>query len=269
MYPPPSRPASLYVRVVWDRPRTHADRQKIRSKYDHITDPLLAAIKKELASIVSRLHRLDLEKAVDPMSGISGTSLYMKDLVDKLNFVKTGLLSNFAPEIAQPWFASCLTRDALAEFLFDRVPEIVKYVIRTFVLHSSIAKPLGESGKLQLATDMAELEFSLNAFLADASQGKRGGNLEHIGEEYKALRAMRFVVSVLPAHVVNDAVDRSCFSRMDRWRCLSALRGSRRSSCSIIFSFGRHCHFHTHFTGGRKQSMYAGSMSILRRRRCR
>lgn len=52
---------------------------------------------------MSRLHRLDLQKAADPMAGMSGTSLYMKDLVDKLNFVKTGLLSNLAPEIVQPW----------------------------------------------------------------------------------------------------------------------------------------------------------------------
>jgi len=73
----------------------------------------------------------------------------------------------------------------------DRVPGIVKHVIRTFVLHASIAKPLGEGGKLQLTTDMAELEFSLNAFLADGSQSKRDGSLESIGEEYKALRAMR------------------------------------------------------------------------------
>lgn len=77
--------------------------QKIRSEYDHIVDPLQSAIKKELAGIVSRLHRLDLQKAIDPMSGMSGTSLYMKDLVDKLNFVKTELLSNFAPEIVRPW----------------------------------------------------------------------------------------------------------------------------------------------------------------------
>ncbi|KAF8556095.1 hypothetical protein OG21DRAFT_1506874 [Imleria badia] len=147
---------------------------KIRTRYDQIVDPLQSAIKKELASIVSRLHRLDLQKAIDPMSGMSGTSLYMKDLVDKLNFIKTGLLSNFAPEIVRPW-----------------VPGIVKYVIRIFVLHASIAKPLGESGKLQLATDMAELEFSLNAFLADGLQSKRSGSLESIGDEYKALRAMR------------------------------------------------------------------------------
>ena len=89
------------MNAVRDYRRVHLHRQKIRSRYDQIVDPLLGAIKKELAGIVSRLHRLDLQKAIDP--GISGTSLYMKDLVDKLNFVKTGLLSNFAPEIVRPW----------------------------------------------------------------------------------------------------------------------------------------------------------------------
>lgn len=91
------------MNAVWDSRRIHLYGQKIRSRYDHIVDPLLTAIKKELAGIVSRLHRLDLQKVTDPMSGLSGTSLYMKDLVDKLNFVKTGILSNFAPEIVRPW----------------------------------------------------------------------------------------------------------------------------------------------------------------------
>ncbi|KAF9245062.1 Golgi transport complex subunit 5-domain-containing protein [Melanogaster broomeanus] len=147
---------------------------KIRAVYDQVVDPLLTAIKRELAAIVARLHRLDLQRVIDPMAGMAGTSLYMKDLVDKLNFVKTGILSNFAPEVTRTW-----------------TPTIVKFVIRIFVLHASIAKPLGEGGKLQLTTDMAELEFSLNAFLADGPQNKRGGNLENLGEEYKILRAMR------------------------------------------------------------------------------
>ena len=68
---------------------------------------------------------------------------------------------------------------------------IVKYVIRTFILHISIASPLGESGKLQMASDMTSLEFALNAFIADNAQNKRGGNLELIGDEYRVLRAMR------------------------------------------------------------------------------
>lgn len=71
---------------------------------------------------------------------------------------------------------------------------IVKYVIRVFVLHISIASPLGESGKLQMASDMTGLEFALNAFIIDNTQNKRGNHLEAIGEEYRALRAMRCVL---------------------------------------------------------------------------
>jgi conserved oligomeric Golgi complex subunit 5 len=74
----------------------------------------------------------------------------------------------------------------------DRVMSIVKSVIRTFVLHVSIANPLGESGKLQLTSDMTELEFALSAFLVDNPQSKKGGNLESVGDGYRALRAMRY-----------------------------------------------------------------------------
>jgi conserved oligomeric Golgi complex subunit 5 len=75
-----------------------------------------------------------------------------------------------------------------------RVMSIVKFVIRTFVLHVSIAKPLGESGKLQLTSDMTELEFALSAFMVENPQSKRGGNLEDAGDDYRALRAMRSVL---------------------------------------------------------------------------
>lgn len=73
-----------------------------------------------------------------------------------------------------------------------RVISIVKHAIKTFAMHISIASPLGESGRLQMASDMTGLEFALNQFMADSTQqNKRGGNLESIGDEYKALRAMR------------------------------------------------------------------------------
>jgi conserved oligomeric Golgi complex subunit 5 len=74
----------------------------------------------------------------------------------------------------------------------------VRFVIRTFVLHISIAKPLGESGKLQLTRDMAELEFALSAFMVANLQGKRGGDLGSVGEDYHVLRAMRYGFFPLP-----------------------------------------------------------------------
>lgn len=80
----------------------------------------------------------------------------------------------------------------------SRTIPIVKYVITTFVLHASIAKPLSETGKLQLTSDMTELEFALSAFMADKTQGKRGGDWDSVGDEYRALRAMRYVLPAPP-----------------------------------------------------------------------
>jgi hypothetical protein len=79
--------------------------QKLHVTYDSIVDPLLTAIRRELASIVSRLHRVDLQKAMGPMAGMAGPSLYMKDLADKLNYVKTQIFTNFSSDATQSWYA--------------------------------------------------------------------------------------------------------------------------------------------------------------------
>ncbi|KAG2099132.1 Golgi transport complex subunit 5-domain-containing protein, partial [Suillus cothurnatus] len=121
--------------------------KKLHVTYDSIVDPLLTAIRRELASIVSRLHRVTCRRPWARWQAWLGQAY--------------AIFTNFSSDATQSWVLS-----------------IVKYVIRIFVLHASIAKPLGESGKLQLTTDMTELEFT-----------KRG--LEVAGEEYKMLRAMR------------------------------------------------------------------------------
>ena len=64
--------------------------------------------------------------------------------------------------------------------------------MKAFILHVSITKPLTESVKLQLTTDMTELEFSLSAFMVNGSQqAKRGVNLDVVGDDYRRLRALR------------------------------------------------------------------------------
>jgi hypothetical protein len=87
----------------------------------------------------------------------------------------------------------CFLTIAIDLFVGLRLMSIVTFVIRSFVLHVSITRPLGEGGKLQLTSDMMELEFALNAFLTDNSQSKKGANLESVGDDYHALRAMRCV----------------------------------------------------------------------------
>ncbi|KAJ7874696.1 Golgi transport complex subunit 5-domain-containing protein [Mycena olivaceomarginata] len=149
--------------------------ENIHQAYQRLVDPILVAIRRELGAIIAKLHRIDFSKPADPMAGMSGASFYMKDLVDKLSFIKVEILSKYSVgDAGREWINS-----------------IVKFVIRTFVLHVSIAKPLGESGKLQLTSDMTELEFALSAFMAESGPSKRGGSLESVGDDYRILRAMR------------------------------------------------------------------------------
>ena len=94
----------------------------------------------------------------------------------------------------------------------------MKNVLRTFVLHVSIAKPLGESGMLQLTGDMTELEFALSAFISDGNSqsGKSGVSLDAIGEDYRALRAMRYLFVFISVHEFaadSTRADPFCFLR--------------------------------------------------------
>ncbi|KDQ57683.1 hypothetical protein JAAARDRAFT_156584 [Jaapia argillacea MUCL 33604] len=150
--------------------------ESIHGTYDRIVDPLLNAIKRELASVIAKLHRNDFSAAPDPMSGMGGSaSMYMKELTEKLSFIKLEILSKFN----------------VGQGGRERIISIVKYVLRTFVLHISIAKPLGESGKLQIISDMTELEFGLSAFMTDSQTRRRGADWGSVGDEYRSLRAMR------------------------------------------------------------------------------
>lgn len=161
--------------------------QRLHETFNKIVDPLLASIRREVAAITAKLHRMDFGAAFDPtssmgMGGGGGASPYMKDLVEKLTFVRTEVLAQYnVPDVSREWVVS-----------------LVRSAIRTFVLHASIAKPLGESGKLQLTTDMTEFEFALSAFMADKTQqNKRGADWDAVGPDYRALRAMRYVPSLI------------------------------------------------------------------------
>ncbi|KAL7281218.1 hypothetical protein ACG7TL_004526 [Trametes sanguinea] len=157
---------------------------KLHDTFDRIVDPLLSAIRRELGAIIAKLHRMDFSDKADPMAAMGGgPSPYMKDLIEKLTFVKNEILDLYnVPEVSRQWADGVRGR---------RVLSIVRFVIKTFVLHASIAKPLGENGKLQLTTDMTELEFGLSAFMSEKTQSKRGADWDAVGGDYRALRGMR------------------------------------------------------------------------------
>lgn len=70
--------------------------QNLKRSFERIIDPLLAAIRRELGAIIAKLHHLDFSDTLDPLSAMGGgPSLYMKDLVEKMTFVKAEILSQF------------------------------------------------------------------------------------------------------------------------------------------------------------------------------
>ncbi|GJJ06135.1 hypothetical protein Clacol_000324 [Clathrus columnatus] len=147
-------------------------------------EPLLLAIRREISSIIARVHRVDFGKLLETASpGMGGATAYMKELVEKLSFIRKEILNRFnLGEVSNEWTV-----------------HIAKHALKTFVYHVSIVKPLSEGGKLQLTTDMAEIEFALNAFML--KQGQKSTKLEALGNEYRALRALRPLLFLDNAHL--------------------------------------------------------------------
>ncbi|CUA67712.1 Conserved oligomeric Golgi complex subunit 5 [Rhizoctonia solani] len=149
--------------------------KKIEVQCEGISGPLLTAIRRDLGLVLARMHRVDFSKSFEAMApGMGGgASTYMKELTAKLGFLRNEVFSKFSVnEVVQDWTIN-----------------VAKNVIRTFVLNASIIKPLGEAGKLQLTSDMTELEFTLGSFVADPS--RRTGSLDILGDDYRVLRALR------------------------------------------------------------------------------
>ncbi|OCF41801.1 hypothetical protein I317_04407 [Kwoniella heveanensis CBS 569] len=177
-----------FVGKVWEILSPSVD--LLETTYRRITDSLDAALRKEFSSILSRIHKVDFSKPMDPMLiGSGGGSPYMQDLIDKMSFVRSEILG----------------RMGLGDYMKDWVVNLSKYVIRTFLLHASIARPLGESGKLKLTGDMTELEMGVTNLLNTGRvQGARGGmRVEKVGDEYLALRSFRTLLFADDATLAN------------------------------------------------------------------
>ncbi|CAE6385210.1 unnamed protein product, partial [Rhizoctonia solani] len=167
--------------------------KKIERQCEGISEPLLSAIRRDLGLILSRMHRVDFSKSFEAMApGMGGgASAYMKELTAKLGFLRNEVFSKFSvAEVVQDWLALNTYLNPDLETKEDyRIISVAKNVIRTFVLNASIIKPLGEAGKLQLTSDMTEVEFTLGSFVADPS--RRTGSLDVLGDDYRVLRALR------------------------------------------------------------------------------
>jgi len=77
--------------------------QNLKTTYVRAADPLLQAIRREVSAVLARLHRLALGKGVDGGMG-GGASAYMKELVDKLSYIRSEPLAKFSVgELMTEW----------------------------------------------------------------------------------------------------------------------------------------------------------------------
>ena len=70
--------------------------KRLEGSYTKVTTLLDTAIKREAAAILARLHKVDFAKPFDPMAMDAGASPYMRDLIDKLAFIRAQLLSRMS-----------------------------------------------------------------------------------------------------------------------------------------------------------------------------
>ncbi|KAL0140262.1 Golgi transport complex subunit 5-domain-containing protein [Mucor lusitanicus] len=136
-----------------------------------IGNKLVDAIKKDAEAVLLKIHNEDfsgkIRRNFDPEGDKSS---YMKELQRHVRYYHTTILQNFSCG-AEPktW-----------------VRQISKHILYVFIFQASIVRPLSEAGKLKLAGDMAELEFTISQFMSEY-----GARTEEVGDEYKALRAFR------------------------------------------------------------------------------
>jgi len=68
--------------------------QNLRKTFEGIVDPLLSAIRRELSYIIAKLHRIDFANKSE--RGMGGPSSYIKELTEKLSFIKSEILARFS-----------------------------------------------------------------------------------------------------------------------------------------------------------------------------
>lgn len=58
-----------------------------------------------MSAIISRVHRVDFSDGMDTMArGMGGPSSYLKDLAEKIGFIRTEILGKFnVGELGQTW----------------------------------------------------------------------------------------------------------------------------------------------------------------------
>ncbi|XP_057461673.1 LOW QUALITY PROTEIN: conserved oligomeric Golgi complex subunit 5-like [Actinidia eriantha] len=145
---------------------------------DSVTS-LFQAMQDRLESCILQIHEqnfgmLGMDAAMD-----NAASPYMEELQKCILHFRSEFLSRLLPSSAS--VTSMGTENICTRLTRSMASRVLRYFIR----HASLVRPLSESGKLRMARDMAELELAV---------GQNLFPVEQLGRQYRALRAFRPVI---------------------------------------------------------------------------
>ncbi|KAI8097718.1 Golgi transport complex subunit 5-domain-containing protein [Halteromyces radiatus] len=137
-----------------------------------IGQKLVQEIEADITNVLLQIHQEDfsgqLRRPHDQDD--ESSSQYTKELAKHVRYYHTFILSRL----------SCGTEPK------SWARQIGKHILKVFIFQASLVRPLNETGKLKLAGDMAEIEFTVSQIMSEY-----GARIEDVGDEYKALRAFR------------------------------------------------------------------------------
>ncbi|XP_073921079.1 conserved oligomeric Golgi complex subunit 5 isoform X3 [Castor canadensis] len=142
--------------------------------------PLLTSVGDAIEAIIITMHQEDFSGSLSNLGKPDvPCSLYMKELQGFIARVMNDYFKHF----------EC------SDFVFDSTEDIAQRAIELFIRNASLIRPLGESGKMRLAADFAQMELAVGPFCRRVSD---------LGKSYRMLRSFRPLLFQTSEHVANS-----------------------------------------------------------------
>ncbi|XP_005076292.1 conserved oligomeric Golgi complex subunit 5 [Mesocricetus auratus] len=152
----------------------------IHSLMGSAMQPLLTSVADAIEAIIITMHQEDFSGSLSS-SGKPDVpcSLYMRELQGFIARVMNDYFKHF----------ECL------DFVFDNTEAIARRAIELFIRNASLVRPLGEGGKMRLATDFAQMELAVGPLCRRVSD---------LGKSYRMLRSFRPLLFQTSEHVAEN-----------------------------------------------------------------
>ncbi|GBG91815.1 hypothetical protein CBR_g53704, partial [Chara braunii] len=164
---------------------------------DAIT-PLFTAMVEMVESSILQMHDYSFGSDEVEVDTETGSSRYMQEVQEAITHYRSEFLSKLLQPVSLSFSsaASFQLKQCAEEGLgVGLVKRMAARVLLFFVRHAALVRPLSESGKLQMARDMAELELVVSQNLFP---------VEQLGAPYRALRAFRPLIFLETSQILGS-----------------------------------------------------------------